>query len=511
MRWIGPVLLTMILGCAVGETRPEAPSAPGAEPAQGAERAPARPELPPAEAERRAAEAVAAATRAYERGATAEAADLAGAMLRDHPGTALVDSALWLGARAAYAAGRYEEAREWAGRYGRRQTAGSPARAQAGQLEELATDALSQPTATAVVGALLPRSGSDVLVQYGDWVLEGIELAIREAARRRGRPVELVVADDGGGARTSEAVAELERRGAMAIIGPLLPQQLAEAVGARVDPRLMIVSPTITEVPGHWSNVYSVAGGDTYGARELALYAAQAGLLDAAILHARGLEHHSRAQAFATEYQTRGGRIRATVSYESGTTTFASHMQQILQAARGSGAGTAGRPFILFVAAPDRDVPQIAPQISFYGLDGAGVQVLGDHAWASPSVRRLVPSRDLEGVVAASPLPAGRADGVADPEFVTLFENTYRRSLTNPLPALGFDAARLVLEALPNRLLTPGATARSFELLAGIHGATGTLSVRGGRLVRTPYLVVIRNGQLEPAPVPGGRVGGPGS
>jgi ABC-type branched-subunit amino acid transport system substrate-binding protein len=496
-KTMAPALLLLALGCSVGEARPEGPAArPDEVPV---ERPAERPGIPGAEAERLAVASLGEASHAYEMGDAETALRLSREIVSSYPGTTATDGALWLGARSAFGVGRYEEAREWAERYRARQAGGSAEAEQARALAELAADRLSQPTAAPVIGALVPRTGANVLVQYGDWVLEGIELAIREAERRQGRSIRLVVADDGGGSRTREAVAELERQGAVAIIGPLLPQQLREAAAARADLQLMIVSPTIPEAPQDLRHVYSVAGGgDMHGARELARYAIGRGLGQAAILHARGTEQNRRARAFAEEYEALGGQVRTTVSYESGTTTFAQHMRQIL------GAFSASRPssFVLFIAAPDRDVPQIAPQVSFYGLDAAGVQVLGDDAWASASVRRVVPHRDLEGVIAASPLPAGSGDAMADPEFVALFEATYRRSLNNQLPALGYDAARVVLEALPRRLLTPAAMARSFELLTAIDGATGRLSVRGGALVRTPHLVVIRGGQLEPAPTP---------
>ncbi|HUE77722.1 MAG TPA: hypothetical protein VMM83_07250, partial [Longimicrobiales bacterium] len=113
-----------------------------------------------------------------------------------------------------------------------------------------------------------------------------------------------------------------------------------------------------------------------------------------------------------------------------------------------------------------------------------------------------VPARDLEGVIAASHLPPGRAEALADPEFVRRYEEMFRRSLENQFPALGYDAANLVLQALPNRVLTPQAVARRVNLLAGIRGATATFSIRSDRVVRTPYLVVIRDGALELAPAP---------
>ncbi len=512
MKWLSLTLLLLPLGCAVGEAYP-GPVSPAEPPA--AERPAERPAVPTAEAERLASEVVERAVAAYATAEVAEALELSLQVLREYPGSAAEEAALWLAARSAFGLSRYAEAREFAERYGARQPAGSAEAERARALAELAADALARPAAGPIVGALLPRSGPDVLVQYGDWVLEGIELAIREAERRQGRAIRLVVADDGGGARTAQAVAELEAQGVLAIIGPLLQEQLRQAAGARLSDHLMMVSPTVPETPGHLTNVYSVSSGDTHGARELAWYAVQSGLHDAAVLHSRGTEQQRRAQAFASEFRARGGQVRAVVAYESGTTTFATHMEEIrrsIPSGAGGGAGrSAARSFVLFISAPDRDVPQIAPQVSFYGLDAAGVQVLGDEAWSSSTVRRVVPNRELEGVVASSPHPPGRGEALADPDFVNLFENTYRRSLTNQLPALGYDAARVVVEALPNRLMTPVAAATSFQLLTAIDGATGRLSVRDGILVRTPHLVVIRNGQLKPAPEPWRRVGEPDS
>jgi len=306
---------------------------------------------------------------------------------------------------------------------------------------------------------------------------------------------------------------------------------------------MVLVSPTSPEEPGE-SEAYSINSSDARGAQALGRFAFELGLRQAAFLYPRIAEFERKAQAFAVEFEALGGEIRTLVPYDSGTTTFAPHMNRILAAVApvavtdtfATGAGvpwndTVGarlvqglvepsvdpygdgaedawhgrppqQPFALFVAAPARDVRQIAPQLSFYGLDSAGVQVFGDEGWASAPVRRVVPARDLENVIASSRFPPDRADATADPDFVREYEARYRRSLDNELPALGYDAANLIMQALPNRLLTAEAVARRFHLLAGIRGATGLLSVRANRVVRTPYLVVIREGELEPAPYP---------
>jgi ABC-type branched-subunit amino acid transport system substrate-binding protein len=492
---------------------------------------------------------------AYETANVEEALTLAEHIVSEYPRTTAVESARWVGARAAFALGRYNRAQELALEYAEDQSESSGQAAEARALARLAEDALSPPaSAPPIIGAILPRSGSRALVRYGDWILEGLQLAVDEVERQQGRPIELVVVDDAGGSETQRAVAELERRGAIAIIGPLLPQQLSVAANARRDPRLVLISPTATGAP-EWPEAYSITRGDSRGSQELGRYAFDVGLRQAAVLHSRDPEHRLKARAFTVEYETLGGEIQAVVPYDSGTTTFGPHMEQILAAVAPGGpvrvtgpmldslvaygliadraeagllptdslralarmirpgapvspevvelwGGPPQEPFALFVAAPQRDVPQIAPQVAFYGLDSAGVQIFGDEAWANADVRRVVPNRDLEGVIAVSHFPPDRASGAADPAFVQRYEARYRKSLDNPLPALGYDAANMVLQALPNRLLTPDALARRFGFLTGIRGATGELSVRGNEVIRTPFLTVVRGGRLAPAPYP---------
>ena len=557
-------VLAAVAACTVGEARPvpAGPERPAAAPGDTAAAAVAVEDTAVGGAVYGVTDLLIRSQLAYEAARVDSALLLAERVLMEHPGSPSAEPARWIGARAAFALGRYELAREMARRYAEGQPGGSTLRQRALELAELAEDAMAPPAANPVVGAILPRSGPRVLVRYGDWVLEGIELAVREAERQQGRPIDLVVVDDGGGVRTAAAITELERQGALAIVGPLLPRQLGAAASARRDPRRVLISPTAAG-GSDWPETYALSDGDGRGAQQLGQYAADVGFRQAALLYARSPEHERKAQAFAVEYESLGGDVRAYVPYDSGTTTFGPHMERILAAVAPRGgvrvdealvdslialgvipsraaaeamprdtllklAATVApdttpglyvvrertelgdlvrgrqQPFALFVAAPGQDVPKIAPQVSFYGLDSAGVQVFGDEAWATADVRRVVPARDLEGVIAASHFPPERANRnqIAAPSFVRLYEDRYRRSLDNRLPALGYDAANLVLQALPSRMFAPDALARRFQFLSGIEGATGVLSVRADRVVRTPYLVRIEGGQLEPAPFP---------
>ncbi len=325
-----------MLACTVGETRPR-PPAPDEE---GRPEAVEEPRAEPTPLDTAAAGAddyrpmdlLVQSQEAYDAANVDESLTLAEQVLSEYPASDAAARSRWVGARAAFALGRYDRARELALAYAEGEPGGSALAEEARELARLAEDGMAEPAAAPPrVGAILPRSGPRALVRYGDMLMEGLELAVSEAERRQGRPIELVVVDDGGGSRTRQAVAELERRGALAIIGPLLPQQLPEAAEARQEARMVLISPTASGAP-EWPETFSIATGDTRGAQELGQFAGDVGLGLAAVLYSRDPAHELKARAFAVEYEMLGGEVRAMVPYDSGTTTFGPHMNRILAA-----------------------------------------------------------------------------------------------------------------------------------------------------------------------------------
>ena len=457
-------------------------------------RAPERGGVPPLSAtgataaeQSAAADLLMQARAAYNAGDYTTARQLAEQIVERYPGTRSSSPALLLAARAAHGAGDHEAAIAMAERYAGLFPAGSPDAQPALELAERARAQLAAE-APVLIGVIVPQSGSPYLKQYADLVLEGIRLAAEREGRPGERAVELVIVDDGGDpARAAQRIRELEERGAVGIVGPLLESGIVAAARARTDSSLVLISPTAPEIGEPLSNVYSLVAGDTRGAEALAAYAARTGLRNVALLYPRTRPYREQAQAFAAALQRQGGRIVADVPYDSGTTTFGAQLRQI----------AAGSPQALFVPAPERDVRQIAPQIAFYGLKDAGVQVLGGETWASDEVLRQVERRYLDGVIAATPLHK------LSPEsgwqaFTERYESTYRRSLTSDLPALGYDAVQLLIQALGRDRPAPGDVAQRLSATTDLRGATGILSVQNGALVRRPYLVRIEGGDLIP-------------
>jgi branched-chain amino acid transport system substrate-binding protein len=88
------------------------------------------------------------------------------------------------------------------------------------------------------------------------------------------------------------------------------------------------------------------------------------------------------------------------------------------------------------------------------------------------------------------------------PDFVRDYETRYRRTLDNPYPALGYDAASLALEAIRSAGGRREDVATALERIRDFRGATGLLSIEDGRVTRRPFLVRIRAG--TPELIPGG-------
>jgi branched-chain amino acid transport system substrate-binding protein len=335
------------------------------------------------------------------------------------------------------------------------------------------------------LGVILPRTGAEDLTIYADYVREGIELAVERFRGEGGRWVELAVRDDSGGvAGAARATLDLESTGVHAIVGPLLGDAFAAIASSRTDTVLPILSPTASDLPSRSANAYSLNAIDRRGAEALAEWAVRRGSTALAMLYPRDPAYAALASAFRAEAERIGARIVADIAYAPATTTFQADINTL----------RAARPAAVFVPAPERQIRQLAPQLRYYGL--TNVTVLGNEAWVSAEVLRTVAAGTLEGVVVATPMPPDSSlTGWAD--FVREYEARFRRTLDNPYPALGYDAASLALEGIRRAGGRREEVAVALRGIRDFRGATGLLSIENGRITRRPFLVRIRAGKPE--------------
>jgi ABC-type branched-subunit amino acid transport system substrate-binding protein len=346
-----------------------------------------------------------------------------------------------------------------------------PERAPAPAVEEVRP---AEPAREAVLrlGVVVSRTGSPVLERYAELVLEGAQLAVQHASTGQ-RRVELVIRDDGGtAAGAARAVRELEQAGVQAVIGPLVEDALAAAAGARVNDGLLIISPTAVADPHGVRNVYALNVIDTGGSTALGAYARR--FARVGVLYARTPEGTRQARAFMDAYSQGGHGTVRDAGFDPGTANMSAPLARLREA----------RVQAVFFPGSDRELQIVLPQIEFYGL--SGVQLLGTENWISDAARTL-PHRALQGAVIAIPLWRESAD-LAWRDFVSAYETQHRRSLENPIPALGFDATVLAVRAL-----TSGGAA-----VSDFRGATGRITMQGDTVTRRPFLVRIDSGRLIP-------------
>jgi ABC-type branched-subunit amino acid transport system substrate-binding protein len=337
------------------------------------------------------------------------------------------------------------------------------------------------------IGAILPTSGSPSLRQFADGIQEGIGVALQMFGQAEGirAATELVIQDSGGdivGARI--AFSAMEASEVLGVIGPLQEGALSEVAG-QVQGPLAVISPTSPVVPEGSPGVFSLSSADPGAARALARYAISSDLYTAVVVYPESADGAYEARAFSEAFQSYGGLILDEISYLTGTTFFEEQLRQV----------EALLPEVLVLPLPARDVELIAPQVTFYGLDSLEIRILGTNGWSEEAMLSRVDTRHTNGVVTASPLPVeGEWEGYL--RFVEAYESYYQRTLPDLVPALGYDAAALLLEAIRRGASTPGDLLETLETMPGFSGATGRLFVDDGRVVRDHFVGCLQDRQM---------------
>jgi ABC-type branched-subunit amino acid transport system substrate-binding protein len=384
---------------------------------------------------------------------------------------------------ALYLRGDGDEAVEWA-QVALRTELGDRERERAqsvvdGRLEEV----LGRPV---ILGVVLPRSGvSPSALQYADWIYEGIQVAVAEFQPLLRRPVQLELVDDRGtplGGRT--AIRSLDGYGAMGAIGFMGQEVLEEATATRQG-GFPLVSPFSFLPPEENPGVYSLSGPDPGEARQLARAAWELDLETVAIVRPGTEEARIDAEAFQEEFQALGGLIPRDIVFDSGATFFQPQFQEVEELL----------PDGLFLPISPRDIRLLAPQITFYGVDTLGAQILGTSGWTEDVVVMDVDSRHTDGVIAAT-TRLTQDDSESFRRFEEAYEAFFHKTLRSQVPAFGYDAAAVILKALEAGPRNPQELMAAMEEIRGFSGATGVLSVEGGRISRTPLMVRIQDHEL---------------
>ena len=358
------------------------------------------------------------------------------------------------------------------------------------------------------IATVLPVGGPPALADFAALVAEGIEVAASQVLGDRFDVTIIERDDEADPALAAALVAELESEPVAGVIGFLEDASL-EAGGQARRHGLPLISPTARSASRGGAGVYSLEGPDPRAAESVAQYVADQGYLRVSIVHSQVPESVEEADAFERAMEVLGIPVVGRFAYESGATFFGDQiiaarnaLRQAEIAALGLGANNTLHvellePVALFLPIPTEDVAFVAPQVTHFGLDTLAIAMLGTSAWTDPGVLKEVDTRHTTGVVATAPV--GREFGSRGRmAFQAAYESHFQRSLVSPVPAVGYDAALLLLEALRGRPRNSAEVRDAFEALRDVEGATGIFSVVGGQVVRRTELVYIDDGILVP-------------
>jgi len=348
-------------------------------------------------------------------------------------------------------------------------------------------DIVERMEVSASIGGLLPVGGSPSISRLAQDIREGIEVALAIDEREFGRPIRFLPIEGAvGPAGAADAVVALEREELAGLLGPLQESSLEAAAQARRT-LIPILSPTARLLPQGVEGVYSLNGVDPAAGEALAALVLSQEISEVVAVHPNSSELEEEFRWFREAFEKGGGTITGVLNYPPGSTSFQDQMEEIVLL----------NPRALVLVLPPEDVELLAPQIAFYGVDDlTDIMLFGNQSWTSERILQSVQARSTEGVFAITNWVGQGEFGPGWNAFVEAFEQHYQRSVRSPTPALGFDAARLLLRSAREGGGTPEGTLAALERIQGFPGATGFLSVVDGRVRRSFVPVRIENRRL---------------
>lgn len=411
---------------------------------------------------------------------------------------------LQLGWRAV-ADNRKDQAREWVAAV----LAGSSGFAYRDEALSLQSQLTEPGQLQRAVGVLLPLSGR--YAAFGELVKRGMELA--QTAFRPALPVRFIYRDTAADAAQAERqLAELaisER--VVAVAGPLVGSA-AQAAARRAN-REQVPMLTLSQKEGLAASGFYVFRNALTGAlqvRALADYAmGERGLTRFAMLYPETGQGTQLADQFSAEIARRGGSLVARQSYAPEQTDFRREVRLLLgldpdaadededeiPVAAGEVSPPKEPPPFEALLIPDyaERIALIAPQLVFYGLEGA--QLLGTNGWNDPQLVQqagafVEKAVFVDGFFRYSPYP-----------FVKDFTERYYAAYGSEptiLEAQGYDVAGILLSLLSRpEIQSRDALRRALLDLDNYPGVTGATRFDfQGEAVKSLFLLQVRDGAI---------------
>jgi branched-chain amino acid transport system substrate-binding protein len=317
------------------------------------------------------------------------------------------------------------------------------------------------------VGVFLDLSGPTS--SFGQSTLNGIEMAteqINNAGGINGRRVELLVKDDLGEPTEAATVVYdlIDRKKVHALLGEVASSRSLAAAPIAQNAKVPMITPASTHpiVTRRFNYIFRACFTDPIQAEALAEFAAKtlkakrvAFLIDNSNDYSQTL-----AQAFEKSFRKFRGAVIVRQVYMHGDRDFMAQLVSI----------KSFRPDLIFVPGYDIEAGLIARQARQIGFKKP---LLGGDGWDTPQLwysggASLNGSYISNHYASDSPSPANK-------EFTEKYKTRYQGLEPNALAALGYDAMKLLADAIGRAATTDGAALR--EALAATRNFAGVTGV----------------------------------
>ena len=363
----------------------------------------------------------------------------------------------------------------------------------------------SSEDATIHVAAAFPWEARDEIL-FG----KGLDLAVDEvnaAGGVGGRPLELVIRDDGGSVREGKLIAQelVDDPRIMAVIGHLQSYVSIPAAAVYDLAGLPMIAPTSTSpdlTRRGYDRVFRLLFTDRDTGREMAEFAARKGYDRVAVVYERTVYGRGAANAFGERASEVGVEIVGRASYDPGGARRNLGQRRLLERLERE------RFDALFVAGQVPQAGHVLEEARSLGIDQP---VLGTDAMASTT---LIEEGGEAAAGTVLPVPFHPADPRPQvQEFVEAFRTRFGVE-PDAGAALAYDAVKLLARAMRTAgTPAPAEVSRVLRTTDGWSGVTGRMAFdEAGDLAGRPRIVkvVVRDGRLaflESSPSATGRPG----
>ncbi|MGA8660181.1 MAG: ABC transporter substrate-binding protein [Chthoniobacterales bacterium] len=340
------------------------------------------------------------------------------------------------------------------------------------------------------IGEVNPISGA--IGQYGTTCHKGIQLAVDEAnavGGVLGKKINLLTEDNQSQPGQSSTIVRkfVTQDKVVAIVGDLTSSGTMEGAPIAQAAKVPMVTPLatnprVTEIGDY---IFRVCFIDEFQGRVMARFALQnLKTMKAAILTDVKQDYSVGLSGFfKATYTAGGGTLVREQSYSSGDTDFRAQLSSI----------KAARPEVVFLPGYYPEVSVILKEARQLGLN---VPFIGCEAWDSPTLLQVAGSA-ANGCFYSNQFSADDPSSVVQ-DFVKLYQAKYGERPDN-FAALGYDAARVVLDAIKRaESIEPGAVRDALAQTKDFPGVSGSITIDSKRNASKPVVILaLKEGQVQ--------------